>query len=269
MSRKFLRCVAFCPAESYKISAIAVAFRAQGYAIRAFRKVLCVSHPDKPGYFFIFSYGCLVTWGLSRISAQQLLEQLQPFAVNVLVRTEIAKFVYCFGESTEIASHERFNIDILTLESDSMQLKLAISYGIAQSIQLESYESAVQKTIEENAHFPQQLARRGAILLSQKAISKKMGEIFLARSSINLNSEYLAVPDYFWEHSSLEEYYHMSAKFLDITNRVAALNQKLDVLHELFEILTGQLQHQHSSILEIVVICLIFSEIVISLFVIR
>ena len=87
-----------------------------------------------------------------------------------------------------------------------------------------------------------------------------MGQIFLARSSINLNSEYLAAPEYFWEHPSMEDYYNMSEKFLDIQRRVSTLSQKLDVLHELFDMLSSQLQHRHANILESIIILLIVVE---------
>ena len=260
-----MRCVSFCSTQSYHLATIASFFRAKACNIKQYRKVLHISYLSKGGDAFIFSYGCLVTWGLSRNEEKQLLEQLKPFSTNPLPAIEIGRFVYRYAHQTEMATHERFNIDIIMLESDSMQLKLAISYGLAQSIQLESYESAVQKTIEQNAHYPEELAKQGHIHLSQKEISIRMGQIFLARSSINLNSEYLAAPEYFWEHPSLEAYYNMSEKFLDIPRRVATLNQKLDVLHELLDMLSSQLQHRHSNILESVVILLIAVEIVISL----
>jgi uncharacterized Rmd1/YagE family protein len=260
-----MRCVSFCPTESYRLAAIAGFFRTQGVNVKQYRKVLHISYPSREGDIFIFSYGCLVTWGLLRSEEKQLLEQLIPFSVNPLTATEIGRYVYRYGDRTEMATHDRFNIDIIVLESEGVQLKLAISYGLAQSIQLESYESAVQKTIEQNSHYPEQLAKKGHIDLSQKEVSRRMGQIFLARSSINLNSEYLAAPEYFWEHPSLEDYYNMTEKFLDIPRRVSTLNQKLDVLHELFDMLSSQLQHRHSNRLETVIILLILVEIVISL----
>lgn len=92
-----------------------------------------------------------------------------------------------------------------------------------------------------------------------------MGEIFIEMSSVNLNSDYLDVPEYFWRFPSLENYYAITEQFLDITRRVTALNQRLDVLHQFFDMLTGQLQFQHSTKLEVVVILLIFIEIVVNL----
>jgi len=260
-----MRCISFCLTESYRLAPIASFFRSAGYIIKQYRKVLHISHPTKEYNIFIFSYGCLITWGLKQREEKQLLLQLKPFSIKPLSTIEIGSFIYRYDNHVEIKTHGRFNVDIITLESKNPQLKLAISYGLAQSIQLESYESAVQKTIEQNAHYPEQLAKKGNISLSQKEISQRMGQIFLARSYINLNSEYLAAPEYFWEHPGFEDYYNMSEKFLDIPRRVATLNQKLTVLHELFDVLTSQLQHRHSNILEMIIILLIFVELVITL----
>ncbi len=52
---------------------------------------------------------------------------------------------------------------------------------------------------------------------------------------------------------------------MDIPKRVAALHQKLDTLNEMFTMLNSQLQHQHSSVLEIVIILLIAIEIFFSI----
>jgi required for meiotic nuclear division protein 1 len=161
-------------------------------------------------------------------------------------------------------SHPRFNADIILLDSDSSQLKLAISHGVAKSIQLESYETQVQKIIDKNMPFFSNVPSWNSF--SQKEITKRIGEIFVARSQINLNSEYLEAPEYFWEHPNLETYYVMSEKFLDISRRVTTLNQKLDVLHELFDMMMNQLQHRHSNFLEVVIIILISFEIIWSIF---
>jgi uncharacterized Rmd1/YagE family protein len=81
-----------------------------------------------------------------------------------------------------------------------------------------------------------------------------------------LNIEYLDVPEFFWRNPNLESYYVMTKQYLDIPSRVMALNQKLDVLQELLDILNSQVQHRHSSLLESIIILLIFVEIIISLF---
>jgi uncharacterized Rmd1/YagE family protein len=75
----------------------------------------------------------------------------------------------------------------------------------------------------------------------------------------------LDTPEFFWDHSDLEPFYTIIANELDIKTRGQILNQRLDVVRELFEMLGNELNHQHSSRLEWIIIGLIVSEVVISL----
>lgn len=264
-----MRCISFCTAASYKLSALADFFRSRHYTAKVFRNVLYVTKNKQDVDIFLFNHGCFVTWGLRKKQEKKLLEQIKPFSIDPLEKIETDRFFYYIDEETRLFPHQRFNVDVITLgkdEIDNVQMKLAISYGLAQSIKLEFYEESIQKTIRANSQIPRELARYGRISLSRKAISQRIGEIFLTRSSVNLSSEYLDVPEYFWRYSNLESYYVLTEKFLDIPKRVAALNQKLDVVHEILEMLNSQLQHRYSSILESVIILLIFIEIVVQIF---
>jgi uncharacterized Rmd1/YagE family protein len=263
-----MRCVSFCTAANYKLGSLAEFFRSKRYIAKVFRNVLYVTKQDKPIDLFFFNHGCFVTWNLRKQQEKKIIEEIKPFSIEPLEKIEMDRFIYYLGKETRLFPHQRFNVDVITLESnesDNVQIKLAISYGLAQSIKLESYEESVNKTVLANSHFPKELARFGKISLSRSEISKRIGEIFLTRSSVNLSSEYLDVPEYFWRYSNLESYYEMTEKFLDIPKRVAALNHKLDVAHEILEMLNSQLQHRYSSILEFVIILLIFIEIVVQI----
>jgi uncharacterized Rmd1/YagE family protein len=264
--QSYQRCVSFCTADSYNLQGLAEFFREKGYLTRLLRDVLHVSHVDNPGDLFFFSHGCLVSWGYQKAFEDKVQEYVKSFAINPLVTTEIDYFYYQIGEKTDLDTHESLRLDIITLEEDDSQIKLAFSYGLSQSIKLESFEEAIQDAIKKNSSLPQELAKKGKIPLSRKAILQRMGEIFITRSSINLNIEYLDVPEFFWKNPNLEDYYITVSKFLDISSRVSALNQRLDVLQELLDILNTQVMHIHSSWLEAIIILLIFVEILISLF---
>lgn len=265
--RSFSRCVSFCTAGSYDILGIANFFRKKGYFTRLLRDVLHVTNIKRPGGdIFFFNHGCFVCWGFRKKFEDRLLESVKEFAKNPSQYVESDYFYYHYGNETSIDAHEKHKLDIITLDSEEPFLKLAISYGLAQSIKLETFEEAIQEAIKKNAQLPEEIALRGEISLSRRAIFKRIGEIFIARSSINLNIEYLDVPEFFWRNPSMEPYYIVTKKYLDIPGRVMALNQKLDVLQELLDILNSQVQHRHSSLLESTIILLIIVEIVISLF---
>jgi uncharacterized Rmd1/YagE family protein len=264
--RSFLRCGAFCTAASYDLLGLASFFKRKGYFTRISRDFLHVSNLKKSGDIVFFNFGCFVSWGFKKSFEDKLIEQIKEFSQNPLTTIETDHFFYHYGEDTTLDTHERLRLDIITLESDDAQIKLAISYGLAQSIKLEAFEEAVKEAIKKNGQLPEEIATRGVISLSRRSIFKRIGEIFIARSSININVEYLDAPEFFWRNPALEPFYIMTKKFLDIPSRVMALNQKLDVLQELLHILNSQVQHRHSSLLESIIIILILVEIIISLF---
>jgi uncharacterized Rmd1/YagE family protein len=246
--------------------ALANHFRKKGFFTRLLRDVLHVSSLKRPGDIFFFSHGCFVCWGFTKKFEDKIVETVKEFSIQPALHIETDQFYYQAGAETTIDTHEKNRLDIITLSSEDSLVKLAISYGLAQSIKLEAFEEAIKVAIRANAHLPEEIASRGEISLSRRAIFKRIGEIFIARSSINLNIEYLDVPEFFWRYPGMEPYYIMTNKYLDIPSRVMALNQKLDVLQELLDILNSQVQHRHSSLLESIIIILIMVEIFISLF---
>jgi uncharacterized Rmd1/YagE family protein len=262
-TRSFMRCVSFCTARSYDLPALANSFKRKDYLTRLSRDVLYVTSLKKSMDIFFFSHG-FVIWGMSKRQEQKWIEHVKDYSLGILPLIEVDQFCYRFGEETSVDTHERFRVDVITLDSDNPQIKLAISYGLAQSVKLEAFEDAIQDAIRKNSYLPEEIATNGVISLSRRATFKRMGELFLSRSSINLNSEFLDTPEFFWRNPNLEPFYIMTKKFLDIPSRVMALNQKLDVLQELFDILNTQLQHRHSSMLEMIIILLILIEIVIN-----
>jgi uncharacterized Rmd1/YagE family protein len=264
--KQYARCAAYCTAASYNLVEMAAFFKKKGFLTHISRDVLHVMRLNKPGDIYFFNYGCFVIWGFKKVVEQKIISYVKDFSIQPLNNYETDYFYYHSGPETNIDAHDTLQIDVISLADDDIKIKLAISYGLAQSIKLEAFEEAVKLAIRKSHHLPEEIANQGIISLSRRAIFKRIGEIFLVRSSINLNIEYLAAPEFFWRNTNLEPYYIMAKQFLEIQNRVAALNQQLDVLQELLDILNSQVQHSHSSLLESIIIILIVVEIMISLF---
>lgn len=254
-----MRCASYCTATSYHMKPLLAALKAKQLEPKFYRDVIHYRYGE--GDIYCFTHGCFVSWGLTEEQEQPLLEELAGFSNNLLAKPVQESFRYELGDTTIIANDS----DIIYLAKDDPLIKLAISNGLAQSIKLTTFEEAVDKTIKSTDTIPQDLAGKGRIALSRKEISRQMGKLFIVRNSINLNTEFLGVPEFFWEHPTLERYYTMAANYLEISKRVEVLNRRLDVIHELFQMLTNELQHQHSAVLEWIIIILIAVEIVIVL----
>lgn len=254
-------CRAYCTASSYQIKSFYDSLRGQQRAT-LYRDVihLSVYSSEEEGDVFYFPYGAMVCWGLSLDQCRHYLEKVKDFEYGSLEEIEIDEFTFIVGDSPKIIEDE------IILAHDDVLHRLAISHGIAQSVKLSTFENAIRRTFDNTKHLPEDLARHGRIPLSRKEIRRKMGELFIARSSINLQVDVLDTPEFFWEYSELEPLYAMTANYLDIETRVEVLNQRLDVIHELFEMLGNELNHQHSSRLEWTIICLIVIEVLVSVF---
>ena len=61
-------------------------------------------------------------------------------------------------------------------------------------------------------------------------------QLFIVKSSVNLESDMLSVPDFFWENEVWEPIYKHACKYLDIDDRVAVENKRLEVLDGMFQV---------------------------------
>ena len=155
--------------------------------------------------------------------------------------------------------------DRIILQSEDPILKISLSYGLSQSAKLAAFEHDIDQTIQRTRQLPAELAEKGKISLSRKKISQHIGKLFSQKNSINLESFALDTPEFFWKRPRYEPIYQMSVEFLDIQVRLNILNDKLNVVHELYEILSNELKHAHSSFLEWVIIILILVEVILSI----
>ena len=256
-----MRCTCYCTASSYDIPRLFQYLQRVG-PTQLFRDVIHIQiKEDKrvKGDLFYFSYGATVCWGFTEEDEKEILQSIKEFEKESLAKMELDEFTYAYGDAVKIEEDE------IILHNKSTLIKLAISHGIAQSVKLSTFEDLIQKTIDLTQQIPMDLAKKGKITLSRRDISRKMGEIFIERNFINIHSEILDTPEFFWNYPELEPYFRRTAHYLDVTKRVEVLNKRLNVVHELFEILSTEVNHRHSARLEAIIILLIFIEVTLAL----
>jgi uncharacterized Rmd1/YagE family protein len=256
----FMRCTCYCTSGSYDIPKLFQHLVSLGPA-QLFRDVVHIQHrEDKKikGDVFYFQYGVIVCWGFTESDERQLIADVKDFERESNPKIELDEFTFSYGDVM------RIDEDDIMLQNKNTLTKLAVSHGLAQSVKMITFEELIQKTIENTKQLPKELAVKGKIPLSRKQISKKMGELFIERNFINLHTEILDTPEFFWDYPELEPYYRKTAHYLDVSKRVDILNKRLNIVHELFEILSDELNHQHSSRLEWTIIILIVIEVILA-----
>lgn len=264
---RIMRCAAYCTATGYDIPRL-VNYLRTNYGVTRLREVLHIQisviersestdlEEQREANVFFFPYGSVVFWGLRDDQERSILHEIRQFELTPVEVVEDDIFTYGYGEQAKIEDDE------IVLPERDVLTKLAFSHGLAQSVKLAVFEQTIQKTIHLTRELPEFLAKYGSIRLSRSDIRRMMGRLFIDRSSINLHQELLDTPEFFWEHSDLEPYYAQVAHYLDRERRVNVLNQRLVILQELFDMLAAELNHQHSSRLEWIIIGLILFEVI-------
>ena len=102
--------------------------------------------------------------------------------------------------------------DVITLPDETLaKQRLAVSYAIAQSTVLSVFESRIERKMADYKYIPETLASVGSVHLEQTTLGKMIGEIFVIRHDVNLHSDILDTPDFFWEEDKVSK--HLQLRF--------------------------------------------------------
>lgn len=218
---------------------------------------------DRRPDIFIFEYGVIVMWGFTEREERLFLDKIEKFEKEKLAEEDlqVEEFNYYITQSYQ----PRIYNDFITLRDGSnYMIKLSISHAIAQSVKISLFEELVDNTIEDTQEIPQEIAFTGKVSMSKEDIMKSIGELFILRININLHGSVLDSPEIMWSEPQLEPIYQATRGYLEINQRVALLNQRLEVISDLLQLLKEQLGHTHEEYLEFIVILLVCVQVFIS-----
>jgi uncharacterized Rmd1/YagE family protein len=139
---------------------------------------------------------------------------------------------------------------------------LALSYGLAQSVKLHVYEVALDALVQRTEKLPVELAQHGRISLSGTDIRKLIGELLAARYSVNLVSDILDTPDFFWQRPELERLYIECAAGVELKQRSRVLDARAQVVNDALHVLNSELASASSMRIERAILFLIAVEVV-------
>lgn len=259
-----MECLSYCIANSIDLVRLDNHCKTnlREYQTVKLRDILKITHLHSFSTVFIFKNGTLVSWGVKRYQIQPYLEMAKLFANKPLPILVHDEFTYRYSDKVAIEPHDYFDVDCISIDSDSDELKLSFSYGFSQSVKLQYFETILESLIEKYTPLIHNLSSDGSMPISRNQIRQVIGEILGAKSETNLISNFLYHPKYFWQHPTLEEYYIVLERYLHIPRRVNAINQRLDTLNEIFDMFNSYLEARHAHILEVIIIVLIAIEII-------
>ncbi|KAM5171448.1 required for meiotic nuclear division protein 1 homolog isoform 1-T1 [Mantella aurantiaca] len=274
-----MQCVAFATADEFHLGTLCHDLVSNGYCEltslpRDASNVLLVgvaniSKEYDSGVIFFFREGAVVFWNVEEKTVKhvmQILErhEIQPYEI-ALVHWENEEINYSFrdGHSRlakgEIMLNAQLEVDEIILE------KFAFSNALCLSVKLAMWEATLDTFVESIQSIPEMLKARKKIKLSHDDVMQKIGELFALRHRINLSSDLLITPDFYWDRENLEHLYDKTCQFLSINRRVKVINEKLQHCTELTDLMRNHLNEKHALRLEWMIVILITIEVMFEL----
>ncbi|CAI7618358.1 unnamed protein product [Penicillium glandicola] len=225
---------------------------------------------------FVFSYGVVVFWNFTERQEKDLLADLAfatssatgiplPLATMPLDEEDFETEEFHFEYSTEISRPRVYN-DMITLRSGDHMIKLAISHGIAQSTKLCFFEEVMARQMAEAKDVPRRLAVTGQLGMKREEVFRILGRLFKSRVEVNLSSNMLDVPNFFWESEpTLYPLYIAVREYLEIKPRIQVLNERCRVFLDLAEILSDSIADNRTSHQTWIIIVLIIISIIVTI----
>ncbi|XP_063185380.1 required for meiotic nuclear division protein 1 homolog isoform X3 [Chroicocephalus ridibundus] len=229
-----MQCTAFATADEYHLGNLCHDLTSHGYVEitslpRDAANVLVIgteksAKEDDPGMIFFFREGAVVFWNVEEKSMKNIMRvleqhEIQPYEV-ALVHWENEEMNYRIGEG-QSKLHKGEILLNSELDSDEVVLqKFAFSNALCLSVKLAIWESLLDNFVESIQSIPEILKSRRKVKLSHADVMQKIGELFALRHRINLSSDLLITPDFYWDREKLEELYDKTCQFLNINRRV-------------------------------------------------
>ncbi|XP_054286393.1 required for meiotic nuclear division protein 1 homolog [Macrosteles quadrilineatus] len=227
----------------------------------------------EPRHIFFFREGSVVFWNTPELECLSVLDFLKRYQIGSykkdLILNERELMTYSYTTTAKKSQIIANNFCLSKAQGRSnMEIdleKFTLSNAMSLSVKLALWEASLNQYIDSVEYVVEDLKCGKKLRISRKEVTCKTGELFALRHSINLSSDLLDVPDFYWENDDLETLYLQLCNYFNIPRRTRVMNEKLNHCMELVELLTSHLSDRHHVRLEWMIIVLIMIEVVIEI----
>ncbi|KAM3595240.1 uncharacterized protein V6R79_020414 [Siganus canaliculatus] len=276
--KDMMQCIAFATADQYHLPTLCHDLIGHGFQEidlpRDASNVLGIStdmaaKPDDDALMFFFREGSVVFWNVEEKTMKNVMRilehhEIQPYEV-ALVHWENEEINYTVSEGNTKLERGNFVLSDSMDQYEAVLEKFAFSNALCLSVKLAIWEVSLDNFVESIQSIPETLKAGKRVKLSSAEVMKKIGELFTLRHCINLRSDLLLTPDFYWDRENLEKLYDKTCQFLSINRRVNVVNEKLEHCTQLTDLMRSHLSEKHSLRLEWMIVILITIEVLFEL----
>lgn len=221
---------------------------------------------NEPRDIFFFREGTCILWNVSELECSNVLTFLRDFELKrydeAVVQGESEMMGYSYGTDQSVAAHLKRGNFYLNHDEETYLTKYTFSNAMSLSVKLGIWESALENYIDSVEFITEDLKKGTKITMSRAEMLKRTGELYALRRLINLSSDLLDTPDFYWDREHLEQLYADTVRYFSIARRTRVMNEKLNHCVELAALVSSNLNDIHHVRLEWMIIVLIMVEVV-------
>lgn len=222
---------------------------------------------EEPRDIFFFREGTVVLWNISELEISNILSFLRQYEEdrydNKIVQGESEFMPYAYHSDEDAPASLRKGQFVLSRakNDDTYLEKYTFSNAMSLSVKLGIWEASLEKYISSMEYVTDDLKDGKQIKITRHEMLRKTGELFALKQLINLSSDLLDTPDFYWDREALEILYSQTGAYFSISRRTRVMNEKLNHCIELADLISSNLNDIHHVRLEWMIIILIMVEV--------
>lgn len=176
---------------------------------------------NEPHEIFFFREGSVVLWNCSEEETGNLLRELKVFEINsndeddIMAESESMLYKYTDGQQAQLKSGNFF---IQSGDAGDLD-RYTFSNAMMSSVKLGIWEAALERYVNNVAFLTKDLKSGKKIKWTRSAVLQKIGELFALKHMLNLRSDLLDTPDFYWERENLERLFLQTSNYFSIQRR--------------------------------------------------
>ncbi len=213
------------------------------------------------GCAVIFRYGAVVLFNLDPASEAAFLENIKQWVIDLFDTPAPESALITINTKQA----ENTDGDEIYLKNASIERLQLVADILAKNIVLSHYESHVSTIFDQIDPFAADLQKHGRVNGRRaRALLRNIGASLMIQSKMTGRVEITEKPDLLWDHPELDRLYFRLEGEYELTERHNALKQKLELVHQTAETLTGLLSERRTLHVEWYITILIVIEIILS-----
>ena len=213
---------------------------------------------ESGGLIYIFNYGSVVFLDLEQTAHITIVKQIRDILDIPTQESETEAF------NIEIDKRKNYQalFNQLILQEFNIKTAQVIMLNLAQSVALDFYIRKTEDLLKETKAHATELEKTGKLTLKGKELLKYLGKALNLKSSIAENLYIFDSPKIVWNNELLNKVDSDLNRELDITIRYRSVQENLNIIKENLDLFKDVAHHNHSSLLEWIIIILILIEII-------